>query len=238
MPGTNPVQGPTAQEKMTTDKLPFDIDLAMSRLREAVRPYPKAALFELFDEGFTSPFELLVACILSIRTLDEGMLVCARKLFQLGRTPAQIAALTPAQIEAAITASTFHESKAPQIHALARRTLNEYGGNLPCDKDILMSFHGVGPKCAGLVLGIACGQAHIGVDVHVHRITNRWGYVQAGTPENTMRALEAKLPRAYWVEINQLLVPFGKHICTGTSPRCSTCPLEDMCLQIGVEKFR
>jgi endonuclease-3 len=84
------------------------------------------------------------------------------------------------------------------------------------------------------VLGIACGEAHIGVDTHVHRVTNRWGYVQANTPEHTLQALEAKLPQKYWVEINRLLVPFGKHICTGQRPRCSTCPVIDMCQQIDV----
>jgi endonuclease-3 len=97
-----------------------------------------------------------------------------------------------------------------------------------------MSFHGVGPKCANLALGIACGLPLIGVDIHVHRVTNRWGYVQTATPEKTMTALQEKLPRAYWVEINALLVPFGKHVCTGTRPKCSTCPLLEMCRQVGV----
>ncbi len=88
------------------------------------------------------------------------------------------------------------------------------------------------------MLGIACGEPRIGVDVHVHRVTNRWGYVQARTPEETMRALETKLPREYWVEINRLLVPFGKHICTGRLPRCSTCPVREPCAQVGVVKHR
>jgi endonuclease III len=88
------------------------------------------------------------------------------------------------------------------------------------------------------VLGIACGQARIGVDIHVHRVTNRWGYVHASTPEATMVELESKLPREYWVEINRLLVPFGKHVCTGALPRCSTCPVLDMCRQVGVSAHR
>ena len=99
-------------------------------------------------------------------------------------------------------------------------------------------FEGVGPKCANLVLGIACGEAHIGVNVHVHRVTNRWGYMQAAMPEKTMAALEAKLPQRYWVEINRLLVPFGKHVCTGQRPHCSTCPVLEMFLQVGVESHR
>ncbi len=217
-------------------KHPFDIDLAIEQIRRAVRPFPKAALFELAEEGFDSPFELLIACLISIRTLDEVTLPCARQLFALARTPAEMNALTSEQIDAAIGASTFHESKAPQIHEMARRIVMEYAGLLPCEAEVLLSFKGVGPKCTNLVLGIAGGQPRIGVDIHVHRITNRWGYIEEKTPEQTMHALEKKLPRKYWVEINRLLVPFGKHLCTGKLPRCSTCPIRPMCLQAGVEK--
>jgi endonuclease-3 len=99
-------------------------------------------------------------------------------------------------------------------------------------------LRGVGPKCANLVLGIACKEPFIGVDIHVHRVTNRWGYIAEKTPETTMVALQQKLPREYWVEINRLLVPFGKHICTGTLPKCSTCPVLEMCQQVGVERHR
>src|SRR5205807_2087693 len=106
------------------------------------------------------------------------------------------------------------------------------------DFEALTSLRGVGPKCANLVLGIVGGQAAIGVDIHVHRVTNRWGYVQAKTPERTMAELQKKLPKRYWIELNALLVPFGKHICTGTAPRCSTCPLLSMCRQIGVTAHR
>jgi endonuclease-3 len=116
--------------------------------------------------------------------------------------------------------------------------VEEYDSDLPCDPKVLLSFHGVGPNCANLVLGIACNQPFISVDIHVHRVTNRWGYVSAPTPEKTMAALQAKLPRRYWVEINRLLVPFGKHICTGVLPKCSTCPVFDICRQVGVTKHR
>ncbi|HVR99561.1 MAG TPA: endonuclease III [Thermoanaerobaculia bacterium] len=219
-------------------KRPFDIDLAIQRIRQAVEPFPKAAMFALADEGFGSAFEMLVACIISIRTYDETTMVCSRRLFGIARTPEEMGRLTAAQIDAAIGASTFHESKARQIREIARRIVTEHGGDLPCRDDILLSFQGVGPKCAHLVLGIACGEARIGVDVHVHRVTNRWGYVAQPTPERTMLELEEKLPRKYWVEINRLLVPFGKHICTGRLPRCSTCPVLDMCRQVGVEAHR
>ena len=217
---------------------PFDIDRAIERIRVAVASLPKAAMFELAEEGFDSPFEQLIACIISIRTYDEVMLPTARRFFARARTPMEVSQLTLAEIGALIVASSFHERKAQQIHSLARRIVNDYDGTLPCDAKVLLSFEGVGPKCANLVLGIACGEAHIGVDVHVHRVTNRWGYVQATTPERTMAALETKLPRRYWVEINRLLVPFGKHICTGQRPRCSTCPVLDMCQQVGVETQR
>lgn len=166
------------------------------------------------------------------------MLPVARRLFQAARTPEEISRLTPEQIDELIHLSSFHEAKARQVHEIARRTVAEFGGELPCDLDTLLSFHGVGPKCANLALGIACGHALIGVDIHVHRVTNRWGYVQAPTPEQTMAALEKKLPRKYWVEINRLLVPFGKHICSGTLPKCSTCPVEEMCQQVGVTRHR
>lgn len=219
-------------------KKPFDIDLALKLISEAVRPWPKAAMFELAEDGFDSPFEQLVACMISIRTYDEVSLPTARKLFARARTPAQMSKLTPEEIDSLINTSTFHERKAAQIHVIAKRIMDEYDGNLPCDSETLLSFSGVGPKCAHLVLGIACGQPYISVDIHVHRVTNRWGYVKASTPEKTMAALEAKLPNEHWIDINRLLVPFGKHICTGTLPKCSTCPALDMCQQVGVKAHR
>ncbi|HZS07090.1 MAG TPA: endonuclease III [Blastocatellia bacterium] len=221
-----------------TAKKPHNIALMMRRIRRAVERYKKAALFELAAEGFTSPFEQLVACIISIRTLDEVMLPTARSLFARARTPREVSRLTPRQIDELIRACTFHERKAQQIHTIARRLVESYDGRLPCDSDVLLSLGGVGPKCANLVLGIACGQPRIGVDVHVHRITNRWGYVQTRTPEQTTIALEEKLPRRHWVEINELLVPFGKRICTGTLPRCSECPVLEYCEQVGVTAHR
>jgi endonuclease-3 len=216
----------------------LDIEVGIERLRQVTAPYPKAALFELAALGHDSVFEILVACVLSIRTRDEVTLPAALHLFARARTPAEVAALAVEEIDELIGTCTYHEQKAPRIHAIARRAVEEHGGALPCDAQMLLSLHGVGPKCANLALGIACGEARIGVDVHVHRVTNRWGYVQEKTPEKTMAALQAKLPRAYWVEINALLVPFGKHVCTGSLPRCSTCPLLEMCQQVGVTSHR
>ncbi len=219
-------------------KRPFDIDETIRLIRAAVAPYPPAAMFDLADLGYAAPFEQLIACIISIRTRDEESLPIARRLFERARTAADMAQLSVGEIDRLIAPSTFHERKAGQIQAIARQIVEQYGGELPCDEEVMLAFSGVGVKCAHLALGIGCGQPWISVDIHVHRVTNRWGYVAASTPEKTMVALEKVLPRAYWVEINRLLVPFGKHICTGSLPHCSTCPVLDMCRQVGVEGHR
>lgn len=211
----------------------------MRLLREAVKDYPKAVLFELADRGYASPFQILVACIITIRTLEEVSLPASLKLFAVASTPGEVAKLSPGRIDELIHACTFHEPKSRTIHQIALRVMNEFGGELPCDFDILTSFAGVGPKCANLALGIACDKpGGIPVDIHVHRVTNRWGLVNQKTPEKTMAALEAVLPRRYWVEINKLMVLFGKHICTGKLPKCSECPVLEYCRQVGVTEHR
>jgi endonuclease III len=220
------------------DRRPFDIDVVMQRVREAVRPFPRAMLFQLAEEGFRGVFQQLVACLISVRTRDEASLVAARRLFDQASTPSGVAELDINAIDALIQGCAFHLTKAEQIHTIAELTLAEHGNELPCSFEVLTSFPGIGPKCANLALGIACGQAQLGVDTHVHRIANRWGYVHTNTPERTLAALTARLPRQYWLEINAQLVPFGKHICTPTQPHCSTCPLLDMCQQVGVTTHR
>lgn len=219
-----------------TRKEPFDFAKAFPRLRAAAAPFPKAAMFQLFEEGYRTVFEQLVACIISIRTLDEVSLPIAKKLFTRARTARELSALSVDEIDAEIRASTFHYGKAARIRDIARRTDQEFGGVLPCDAAVLMRFEGVGPKCAHLTLGVACGEPVISVDTHVHRVTNRWGILMAPTPDKTLVALERVLPRAHWIEINELLVPFGKHICTARLPHCSTCPVESMCRQVGVTR--
>jgi endonuclease III len=217
---------------------PFDIDQVMRRVREAVRPYPKPALFALADQGFKTPFEQLIACIISIRTRDEVTEPVAVELFRHARTPAEVSRMAPEEIDQWIQKSTFHRAKAPQILAIARRIRDEHDGELPCDDDVLRSFEGVGPKCTNLVLAIACGRPRIAVDTHVHRVTNRWGLVHTRTPEQTLAAHEARLPRRYWTEINRLLIPFGKHVCTAQRPHCSTCPIREFCPRVGVTESR
>ena len=220
------------------EKAPFDIDTALERIEHAVQPWPKAALFQLAEEGYTSTFEQLLACIISIRTYDEVTLPVSRKLFAVARTPAAIARLSWEALDGLISPSTFHERKANQILAIAREVEEKFGETLPGDRDVLLSFAGVGPKCANLVLGVACGTPVISVDIHVHRVTGRWGYIKAPTPEKALAALETKLPKEHWIDINRLLVPFGKHICTGNRPHCSTCPVLAMCEQVGVTEHR
>jgi endonuclease-3 len=217
---------------------PFDISIALKRVRKAVAGKPRAALFELRDEGFVSVFEVLVACIISIRTFDEVTLPTSRELFAEARTPAEVFALSVKRLTELIAACQYADNKARQIHEIARVALEEHGGALPADRDVLLSLKGVGPKCANLTLGVAAGEPLIAVDTHVHRVTNRWGYVKTKTPEQTLAALEQKLPKKHRVEINELLVPFGKHVCTPTSPRCSTCPLLSMCARVGVTRHR
>ena len=220
-----------------TEKM-LDIDEAILKLRQAVRPFPKAAMFALAESGYTSAFEQLISCIISIRTYDEVSLPVSRSLFAIAKTPAEVSSLSVEEIEALITKSTYAKRKAAQIKAIAEQIVTEHNGVLPCNEAVMLNFKGVGVKCAHLTLGIACGQPSISVDVHVHRVTNRWGYVETKTPEQTTVALETKLPQKYWIEINSLLVPFGKNICTGKLPRCSSCSLLEMCQQVGVTKNR
>lgn len=227
----------TASDK-TQPRFPFGV--VLRRIREHLRQgeLADAAMFELAEHGHRSLFAQLVACIVSIRTRDEVSLPVALRLLERASTPEAMAKLSVSQIDQLIHASTFHRGKAETIRAIAKRTVDEFNGQLPCDPDVLLSFKGVGPKCANLALGIACGEARISVDIHVHRVTNRWGAVATTTPEETMRALERGLPKRYHVEINRLLVPFGKHVCTGRLPKCSTCPVLKYCAQVGVTTHR
>jgi endonuclease-3 len=231
------VESPVAPSRRR--KRPFDIDEMFKRLRVATKPLKKAAMFELADRGYDSVFHVLVGCIISIRTFDEVSLPTSLKLFDAAPSPSDIANLSVKQIDDLIHACSFHEPKAKQIREIAQRTVTQFDCKLPCDFDVLTSFHGVGPKCANLALGIACGKSRgISVDIHVHRVTNRWGLIHAATPEKSMAALMEVLPEKHWVETNALLVPFGKQVCTGARPKCSTCPLLSFCRQVGVTNPR
>ncbi|KAA0569445.1 endonuclease III [Azospirillum sp. Sh1] len=180
----------------------FDIDEAFRRLRVAVASYPKAAMFELRDRGHASPFEQLVASLISARTRDETTLAVAERLFAVAATPAAMAALPEDRLVELLHGATFPEPKARDIRELSRRIVDEHGGEVPDTPDGLMRLHGVGPKIAALTLAVGFDIPALAVDIHVHRVTNRWGYVRARTPEKTMAALLAVLPKRYWVEIN------------------------------------
>jgi endonuclease-3 len=218
------------------DKDPFDIHLVFRLLREAVTGLPKAAMFELRDRGHGTPFEVLVGALVSVRTRDETTVPVCLRLFARARTPEAMAALEEAEIARLLHGATFPEPKARNIRALSAAIAAR--GAVPDTAEGLTALRGVGPKIAALTLGIGFGIPAISVDIHVHRVTNRWGCVATPTPERTQRALEAVLPRQYWIEINERLVPFGKHVCTGTRPRCSACPLLRQCRQVGVRHRR
>ena len=215
-------------------KEPFDIVEVFRRLRAVCAGLPKAAMFQLRDEGYHTPYEQLVASLVSARTLDETTIPVCRRLFARARTPAAMVALGEAELVALLRGATFPEPKARDILALSRAILERHGGKVPETPDGLTAFRGVGPKVATLTLAVGFNKPAICVDIHVHRVTNRWGYVAEPTPERTMAALAGKLPQRYWIEINERLVPFGKHVCTGPRPRCPTCPLLSMCRQVGV----
>jgi len=218
-------------------KRPFDLNDMLQRIAEAVKPYPKAAMFDLYERGYTSLFEQLVSCIISIRTLDETTIPLSLKLFERARTPQQLLMLSPQELESLLQGAQYPGQKAYTMLGIAKVAVEEYGGSLPADFEKLTALKGVGPKCANLALGVATGQAAISVDVHVHRVVNRWGYIQTQTPEKTMKALEEVVPRKKWIDINRQLMPFGKHICKAI-PLCSSCPVLQYCRQVGVTKHR
>lgn len=219
-------------------KKAFNLSIVLKRIEKAVVPYPKAAMFELYERGYTSLFEQLISCIISIRTLDETTIPVSERLFAVARTPKAILKLSPQELEKILYGSTFPGQKAYTMLGVAKAAEEEFGGELPADFEKLIALKGVGPKCANLALGVAAKKAAISVDVHVHRVVNRWGWIQTAQPEQTMLVLEEKVPQKQWIDINRLLMPFGKNICTGRAPHCSTCPVLEYCLQVGVTTHR
>jgi endonuclease-3 len=230
---TSGAAGPPVGDR-TTAKEAFDIDEVFRRLRLATAALPKAAMFDLRDRGYASPFEQLVGSLISARTRDETTVKVCLRLFEVARTPSLMLELDEAELTRRLAGASFADVKARDLREIARRILEEWGGEVPDDLHALTSLRGVGPKIAALTLAVGFGRPAIAVDIHVHRIVNRWGYVAATTPEKTMLALAEVLPERYWIEINERLVPFGKFVCTGTRPKCPRCPLLSMCRQVGV----
>lgn len=184
------------------------------------------------------PYHVLIACLLSLRTKDETTGPAARRLFALADTPDRMVGLTPARIRDAIYPVGFYKTKAHTVLDVSRRILDHYAGQVPDDIDELLTFKGVGRKTANLVVTLGFRKPGICVDTHVHRISNRWGYVETKTPDHTEQTLRAKLPKRFWIGYNDLLVAFGQTLCHPTSPRCSECPVERYCDKVGVVRSR
>lgn len=209
----------------------------MRLLRETM-PRFEQPLIDAMGEASRTPFHILIATILSLRTKDTLTAVVAPRLFAAADTPAAMLALSEARIAELIYPVGFYRTKARSIRQVSVLLLERYGGEVPRTLDELLDLPGVGRKTANLVLTAGYGLPGICVDTHVHRICNRWGYVQTKDPEATEMALRAKLPPEYWLVINGLLVTLGQNICHPTSPRCSECPVAAYCPRIGVTRSR
>lgn len=184
------------------------------------------------------PFRVLVATILSLRTQDPVTEAAANRLFAIADTPAALAAMDLAVIEAAIRPVNFYPTKAARLKALSQRLLDEFGGAVPEDLDVLLTFDGVGRKTANLVRTEGFDLPGLCVDTHVHRIPNRLGWIATKDPLATEMRLREVLPPEHWKAINPLLVTFGQQVCRPTSPRCSRCPLAGRCARVGVSRSR
>ncbi len=209
----------------------------MALLTEAVTRWQTPAV-TIVSQREGDPFKVLISCLLSLRTQDRTTGPAAKRLFALADTPEKMVALSPETIEAAIYPVGFYRTKALTVLNVCGTLLDNYGGVVPDDLDELLKLKGVGRKTANLVVTLGFGKPGICVDTHVHRICNRWGYVETRTPEETECALRQKLPRRYWLVINDLLVTFGQNHCAPVSPRCSTCMIAHLCDRRGVGKSR
>lgn len=214
-----------------------EIHAAIRILRREV-PKWQTPIVTLMAETYASPFRVLVSCILSLRTQDSTTAKASHRLFALADSPQSMIKLSAKRIEKAIFPVGFYRTKAKIIRQICAELLRDYGGKVPDDIDELLKFKGVGRKTANLVVTLGYRKPGICVDTHVHRISNRWGYVKTATPEKTEFALRAKLPKEYWIEFNDLLVSFGQHLCRPISPLCSQCPIFRYCDRNGVTVSR
>jgi endonuclease III len=215
----------------------LEIDRFVATLVTAYAQWQAPIITFIANRGAT-PFEILVSTILSLRTKDEVTSQAAARLFARARTPRQMLMLGEQQVAQLIYPVGFYPTKAERLVRISRILLDEHQGEVPDTMQGLLALPGVGRKTANLVLVEGYGQAAICVDTHVHRISNRIGYVCTRTPEQTEMALRRKLPRKHWIRYNELLVAFGQVICRPLSPFCSRCPVSEMCPQIGVVRFR
>jgi endonuclease-3 len=216
---------------------PGQIHEAIAKLAEAVKQWQAPAV-TIVSQREGNPFKVLISCLLSLRTQDRTTGPASERLFTLADTPEKMVTLPVPIIEKAIYPVGFYRNKAVTILGVCRALLDSYGGRVPDEIDELLKLKGVGRKTANLVVTLGFGKPGICVDTHVHRICNRWGYVETKTPEETEFALRAKLPGRYWLVINDFLVTFGQNHCTPVSPRCSTCMIARLCDRRGVGKSR
>jgi endonuclease-3 len=215
----------------------FDIDRFVAAL---ARHYPqwRAPVITLVAQRGATPFEVLVSTLLSLRTKDEVTAEASRRLLARARTPGAMLALSRQEIADLIYPVGFYPTKARQLRRISRILTEQYQDEVPDQMEQLLALPGVGRKTANLVLVEAFKKEAICVDTHVHRISNRIGYVQTKTPEQTEFALRERLPRKHWICYNELLVAFGQVLCRPISPWCSRCPTSDMCPKIGVDRSR
>ncbi|MGA6924300.1 MAG: endonuclease III [Desulfosarcina sp.] len=220
-----------------TQKNAFDIDRFVAAIESNYRQWNPPIVTFIASRGVT-PFEVLVSTLLSLRTKDEVTGAAAERLLSVARTPKAMLDLTPEKIERLIYPVGFYPTKARRLLAISRILLERYDGRVPHTLEELTALPGVGRKTANLVLLEGFKVPAICVDTHVHRISNRIGYVKTKRPDQTEQALRKKLPKRHWNRYNELLVAFGQMLCRPVSPFCSRCPVADMCPQIGVERHR
>jgi endonuclease-3 len=214
-----------------------EIHHAIRILRREV-PKWNTPIVTLMAETYRSPFRVLISCILSLRTQDATTAKASHRLFAVADSPKAMLKLTAKKIERLIYPVGFYKTKAKNILDICATMIDQYGGKVPDEIDELLKLKGVGRKTANLVVTLGYHKPGICVDTHVHRISNRWGYVQTKTPEKTESALREKLPKRYWIEYNDLLVSFGQHLCRPISPLCSQCPVQQYCRRVGVTMRR
>jgi endonuclease-3 len=214
-----------------------DIHQVIAILREHARIW-KPALVDGMGQQQRSPYQILIATILSLRTKDTLTAQIAPKLFALADNPNDMVRHSAEEIVDVIYPVGFYRNKAKSILAVSQKLIDDYEGYVPDDLDALLELPGVGRKTANLVLTAGFNKPGICVDTHVHRISNRWGYIQTKTPKKTEFALRDKLPQEYWIEYNGLLVSMGQNVCTPISPWCSRCPVSQFCERVGVERSR
>ena len=214
-----------------------NIDHVVKILKKELKNLPDPSV-TLVGKRWKSPFLVLISCILSLRTKDETTLPASERLFALADTPEQMLRLSSKKIEQTIYPVGFYRTKARNILGICHDLIDQFNGQVPDDLETLLTFKGVGRKTANLVLTEGFGKLGVCVDTHVHRISNRFGFVRTGTPEETENELRKKLPKRYWIEYNSLLVVWGQNVCKPISPFCSNCRLGTYCERKGVTTSR